>query len=329
MHRRRFAHAMIASILALPLSSSAQRAPAVARIGLLLPTSLSDPRTAQFLDAFRDGLRDLGYAEGRNITTERRFADEQWDRLPGLAADLVRAKVDLIVTYTTPAAQAAKQATSNIPIVVAAVIDPVAAGLVVSLAHPGSNITGLSQMVPELIAKHLEILKEVAPSISLVAVLGNPANPGTTPQVRHAQAAARALGMRVQPVEARVPGEIENGFAAITRERAGAVVVLIDSMLIDHRRRIVDLAARRRLPTVSATREIVDAGGLMSYGPSVRDMFRHAAIFVDKILKGAKPADLPVEQPTKFELVINLKTAKALGLTIPPSLRARADQMVQ
>ena len=328
MNRRAFVTGL-GALLAAPPAAEAQQTPTIPHIGVLLPTSRSDPRTAQFLDAFRDGLRALGYAEGQNIATEIRFAEEQWERLPALVADLIRAKVDVIVTYTTPAAQAAKRATTTIPIVIAAVSDPIAAGLVVSLPHPGGNITGLSQMIPELVAKQLEILKEAAPNVSRVALLENPANPGTAPQVRHARDAAGALGMHVQLLEARGPSDIENALATIPSERAAALVVLIDSMLIDHRRRIVDLAARRRLPTVSGTREIVEAGGLMSYGPSIRDMFRRAAAYVDKILKGAKPADLPVEQPTKFEFVINLKTAKALGLTIPPSLLLRADQVIE
>ncbi len=317
------------ALLLVPLAGEAQHAATIPRIGLLFPTSLSDPRTPRFLEAFRQGLRELGYAEGQNIAIESRFAEGKWDQLPGLAAELVRLKVDVIVTFTTPATQAAKQATGTIPIVVAAVIDPVAAGLVASLAHPGGNITGLSQMVPELVGKQLELLKEVAPKISRVALLGNPANAGNAPQVRHAQNAARALGMRLQSLEAHSPSEIESAFVAMTTERAGAVIVLIDSTLIDHRTRIADLAARRRLPMVSGTIETAEAGGLMSYGPSVRDMFRRAAAHVDKILKGAKPADLPIEQPTKFDLVINLRTARALGLTIPQSVLLRADQVIQ
>jgi putative ABC transport system substrate-binding protein len=260
---------------------------------------------------------------------ESRFAEGKWDQLPGLAAELVRVKVDVIVTYTTPATQAAEQATGTIPIVVAAVIDPVAAGLVASLAHPGGNITGLSQMVPELVGKQLEVLKEVAPKISRVAILSNPANPAHALAIRDVKVAARSLGVRLQLLEARGPSAIDSAFAAMTTERAGAVIVLVDSMLIDHRTRIADLAARRHLPTVSATIETAEAGGLMAYGPSVRDMFRRAAAYVDKILKGAKPADLPIEQPTKFELVINLRTARALGLTIPQSVLLRADQVIQ
>jgi putative tryptophan/tyrosine transport system substrate-binding protein len=317
------------AVLLVPLAGDAPRAATIPRIGLLFPTSPSDPRTARFLEAFRQGLRELGYAEGQNIAIESRFAEGKWDQLPGLAAELVRDKVDVIVTYTTPATQAAKRATGTIPIVVAAVIDPVAAGLVASFAHPGGNITGLSQMVPDLVGKQLELLKEVAPKISRVALLGNPANPAHAPTIRDVQVAARALGVQLQLREARGPDEIESAFAAMTTERAGAVIVLVDSMLIDHRTRIADLAARRRLPTVSATSETAEAGGLMAYGPSVRDMFRRAAAYVDKILKGTKPADLPVEQPTKFELVINVRAAKALGLTVPQSVLLRADRLIE
>ena len=211
----------------------------------------------------------------------------------------------------------------------AAVGDPVATGFVASLARPGGNITGLSMMLPELVGKQLELLKEVLPKVSRVALLGNPANPANAPMVRHAQDAARALGVRLQLLEARDPSEIDGAFAAITTERAGAVIVLTDTVLLDHRARIADHAARRRLPTVFGVSEFVEAGGLLAYGPSLADGFRRAATYVDKILKGAKPADLPIEQPTTFELVINLKTAKALGLTIPPSLLLRADQVIE
>jgi len=345
MHRRRVrrrsrsvhATTVIACLLVLlpvtlllgPLAGEAQHAPTISRIGLLFPTSLSDPRTVRFVEAFQQGLRELGYAEGQNIALDFRFAEGKWNQLPGLAAELVHSKVDVIVTYTTPATRAAKQATGTIPIVVAAVIDPVGAGLVASLARPGGNITGLSQMVPELVGKQLEVLKEVSPKTSRVALLSNPANPAHALAIRDAKAAAGSLGMQLQLVEARNPSEIDSAFAAMTTERAGAVILLVDSMLIDHRTRIADLAARRRLPTVSATMETPAAGGLLSYGPSVRDLFRRAAAYVDKILKGAKPADLPIEQPTKFELVINLRTARALGLPIPQSVLIRADQVIE
>jgi putative ABC transport system substrate-binding protein len=279
--------------------------------------------------AFREGLRELGYVEGRNIQVESRWAEGNYDRLPGLAADLVRLKVDVIVTYGTPAAQAAKGATGTIPIVMAAIIDPVASGLVTSLARPGGNITGQSMMSPDLAEKQLQILKELVPKTSRVAVLHNPANPGNAPQVRHAQDAARALGVRLQILGARGPSEIDGAFAAMAAEQAGAVIVLVDAILQSNRARIADLAARHRLPAVYGLHEYAEVGGLLAYGPNRLDMFRRAATYVDRILKGAKPGDLPVEQPSTFTLVINLKTAKALGLTIPPSLLLRADQVIE
>jgi putative ABC transport system substrate-binding protein len=267
--------------------------------------------------------------EGQNIAIEFRWAEGQYDRLPGLAAELVRLRVNVIVAAGAPAVQAAKQATETIPIVMVNVSDPVAAGFVASLARPGGNITGLSLMLPELVGKQLEMLKEVVPKISRVALLWNPASAGNAPQLRQAQDAARALGVRLQPLEARDPSEIDKAFAAITTERAGGVIVLTDTMLQNHRTRIADHAARRRLPTVSGVSGHAEAGGLLAYGPSIYDGLRRAATYVDKILKGAKPGDLPVEQPTKFELVINLKAAKALGLTIPQSVLGRADEVIQ
>jgi putative ABC transport system substrate-binding protein len=328
MDRRRFLLISLAAVLAAPLAGEAQQAANTPRIGFLSASSFSEPRIQRYFQAFRQGLRELGYVEGRNIAIESRWAEGNYDRLPGLAAELVRLKVDVLVTYGAPAGQAAKRATKTIPIVVAVINDLVASGFVASLARPGGNITGLSMMAPELVGKQLQILKEVVPRVSRVALLTNPATGASAVQVQHAQESARALGVRLQPLEASRPIEIENAFEAMTTERAGAVIVLQDSMLLDHRTQIADLAARRRLPTVSVLIDHAEAGGLIAYGPSVSDMFRRAATYADKILKGAKPADLPVEQPTKFELVINLKTAKALGLTIPPSLLARADQVI-
>jgi putative ABC transport system substrate-binding protein len=317
IQRRTFMALVSGGLLATPLAAEAQQAGKVARIGILSPASPSDAGgkpsdLAVLFAAFREGLRELGYVEGQNIKIESRWAEGNYDRLSGLAADLVRLKVDVIVTYGTPASQAAKRATSTIPIVMAAIIDPVASGLVTSLARPGGNLTGNSMMSPDLVEKQLEILKEVVPKISRVALLHNPANPGNAPQVRHAQDAARALGVRLQLLGARGPSEIDSAFAAMTNEQAGAVIVLVDAVLQNNRTRITDLAARHRLPA-----------------PHRLDMFRRAATYVDKILKGAKPADLPVEQPSKFELVINVKTAKALGLTIPQSLLGRADEVIQ
>jgi len=334
MDRRRFVLTSLAGALAAPLSAEAEQAGKVPRIGFLSPTSPSDAGgnpsdLAVLFAAFREGLRELGYVEGQNIKIESRWAEGSYDRLPGLAADLVRLKVDVIVTYGTPASQAAKRATGTIPIVMAAIIDPVASGLVTSIARPGGNLTGQSMMSPDLAEKQLEILKEVVPKISRVAVLHNPANPGNAPQVRHAQDAARTLGVRLQLLGARGPSEIDSAFAAMTHEQAAAVIVLVDAMLQNNRKRITDLAGRHRLPAVYGLSEYTEAGGLLAYGPNRLDMFRRAATYVDRILKGAKPGDLPVEQPNKFALVINLKTARALGLTIRPSLLVRADQVIE
>jgi ABC-type uncharacterized transport system substrate-binding protein len=316
------------TLLAAPRAAEAQPTRRLYRIGFL-GVATPDPRNQRFFDAFRNGLAELGYSEGRNIAIESRWAAGQYERLPGLAAELVRLKVDVIVTAAVPAILAAKQATQTIPIVMAVVVDPVATGLVARLARPGGNITGLSVMTPELVGKQLGMLTEIVPKASRVAVLWNPLNPGNPPQLRAAELAARTLGMRLQPVEARSPRDIDSAFAAMTKEGAGALVVLVDVMLIDQRTRIADLAATRRLPAVYGLAEHVEAGGLMAYAPNFLDNYRRAALYVDRILRGANPGDLPIEQPTKFELVINLRTAKALGLTIPPALLQRADQVIE
>jgi ABC-type uncharacterized transport system substrate-binding protein len=328
MDRRTFVATSVIGILAAPLAAAGQQAAAIPRIGFLSASSPSDARMLRFVGAFREGLRGLGYVEGQNITIEFRWADGQYDRLPGLAAELVRLKVNVIVTYGL-AVRAAQQASETIPIVMGVVIDPVTPGFAANLAHPGRNITGLASMAPELVGKQLEILKEILPKVSRVALLGNPANPGHASQLRQAQDAARALGLRLQSLESRNPNEIDRAFVAIAKEQIGAVVVLADSMLIDQRTRIANLAARYRLPTVAWPVDHAEAGALVAYGPNVTDMWRRAATYVDKILKGATPGDLPIEQPTRFELVINLKTAKALGLTIPQSLLVRADEIIQ
>ena len=334
MERRTFLGVIAGGLVAAPLAAEAQPAGKVARIGLLSPGSASgagrNPTDlAVLFAAFREGLRELGYVEGQNIKIESRWAEGNYDRLPGLAADLLRLKVDVIVTYGTPASQAAKRATDTIPIVMAGIIDPVASGLVTSIARPGGNITGQSMMSPDLVAKQLEILKEVVPKVSRVAVLWNPANAGNAPQVRHAQDAAGALGVRLQSLGAKGPSEIDSAFTAMTNEQAGAVIVLVDAMLQENRTRITNLAARNRLPAVYGLSEYAEAGGLLAYGPNRLGMFRHAATYVDKILKGAKPGDLPIEQPQKFELIVNLKTARALGLTMSQSLLLRADQVIE
>ena len=316
-------------IFAVPRTGEAQHRANIPRVGFLPPRSLSDPSMSRNVGAFREGLRELGYIEGQNIAIEFRWAEGKYDRLPDLAAQLVSLKVDIIVATGLPAIQAAKQATGTIPIVMATSLDPVATDFAASLARPGGNITGLSAMAPELVGKQMELLKEVVPKMSRVALLGNPANPGTVPMVRRAQDAARASGVQLQLLEARSPSEIDRAFAAMTMERAGALIVLLDAMFADHQGRIADLAARHRLPAVYGSHEFAEAGGLMAYGSSFVDRHRRAATFVDKILKGAKPADLPIEQPNKFALAINLRAAKTLGLTIPQSVLLRADEIIQ
>jgi putative ABC transport system substrate-binding protein len=329
MERRAFMASVGAGILIAPLRAEAQQLGKVSRIGYLSPSSPSDPRTQRFREAFRQGLRELGWVEGKNIAIEYRWAEERTERLADLARELVSLKVDVLVAATTLAILPAKRATGTIPIVMAIAADPVVTGVVASIARPEGNITGLSMMSPALLGKQMQLLKELVPKLSRVALLGNPANASNAPQLQYAQDAARALTVRLQPLEARAPGEIDSAFAAMTRERAGAVIVLVDSMFAAHRTRIADLAAKSRLPAVYGLTDHAEAGGLIAYGPNVADLYRRAAVYVDKILKGAKPADLPVEQPSKFELVINLKTAKALGLTIPPSVLVRSDQVIE
>ncbi len=321
--------ALALGILLAPLVAEAQQVAKVPRIGYLTGSRAANPHLTE---AFRQGLRDLGYVEGRNVVIEYRDAEGKYDRFPALAADLVALKVDVIVVTNTPAALAAKQATRTIPIVLAWVGDPVGSGLVTSLARPGGNVTGLSFLVPELVGKRLELLKQAVPGVSRVAALWHPGDyPERTEKdiLKEADVAARALGVRLQVVEARGPEDFDRAFSDMTRARADAVTVQSTNIFIIEKRRLVDLAAKNRLPAMYIAREFVDAGGLMSYAPNVADVFRHAATYVDKILKGAKPADLPVEQPTKFELVVNLKTAKALGLTIPQSVLIRADEVIQ
>ncbi len=320
--------ALVLGTMAPPLAARAQQPGKVFRIGTVGTGSPTDPEGGSPWGAFIQGLREVGYVEGQNITIEHRSSKGRYEPLPALAADLVRLKVDVIVA--APSAQrAAKEATRTIPMVMAGG-DPVGSGFVASLAQPGGNITGVSSVAaPETVGKRLELLKEVIPRLSRVAVLGNPGNQAHAPALGEAKAAARSLGVQLQPLEAREPGDFEREFAAMTRERAGALLVLADGMFFAHRTRIAELAAKSRLPAMYGNREHVDAGGLMAYGASLRDAFRRAATYVDKILKGAKPGDLPVEQPTKFELVINLKTAKALGLKIPQSVLIRADEVIK
>jgi len=317
---------IVLSILAAAPATAAQPPGKPYRIGLL--GAISAAAYAPFIDAFRQGLRDLGYVEGKNIVVEYRWAEERYERLPDLAAELVRLKVDVIVTHGPPAIRAAKEATKTIPIVMALVGDAVATGLVASLARPGGNITGSSFFLPELSAKRLELLKEAVPGITRVAVFVNPANPTFPPALNAMELTARSSGVELQQVQAHAANEFEGAFAAMARRQAHALVVIEDALFSAHARRIAELAAKGRLPTIGFT-EYAEAGGLMSYGVNRFDLWRRAAVFVDKILKGAKPADLPVEQPTRFEMVINMKTAKALGLTIPPSVLIRADQVIR
>ena len=326
MNRRTFLCGLTLGTLGLPVAVEAQQGGKVPRIGFLFYGS---PGPSPELDAFRQGLRELGCIEGQNIAIEVRFASGRVERLPELAAELVRLKPDVIVTPGTPASVAAKQATSTIPIVFAGVADAVGAGLVANFARPGGNITGLTGISAELGGKRLELLKEVTPKASRVAVLYNPADRSNVLVLKELQESAPALRLTLQPLGVRGPGEFEGAFVAMSRKRAHALFGAAGILTTEHRKAIVDLAAKSRIPAMWGERQFVVAGGLMSYAVNFYDQVRRAATYVDKILKGAKPADLPVEQPTKFELVINLKTAKALGLTIPPSLLQRADQVIQ
>ena len=309
------------SLLLAPHSTDADRPLGIPVIGIIEYNRSWQP--------FLQALRDLGYVEGRNMAIERRSGTGAPDRLANVAAELVRLKVDVLVTLGTPATRAAKQASQTIPIVMIAVADPRQTGLVTSFARPGGNITGLTILGPELGAKRLQLLKEVVPGVSRVAFLWNPNNLGTAVNLENVQAGARTLKVAVQSVAVRSPSELESAFAAMMRERPDAFMMTADPMHLLHTDWIVDFVNRSRLPAVYQVRESVVAGGLMSYGTSRADLFRRAATYVDKILKGAKPADLPIEEPTQFELVVNLKTAKALGLTIPQSVLGRADQVIQ
>jgi putative tryptophan/tyrosine transport system substrate-binding protein len=316
-----------ATLFALCFSAQAQQSGKVARIGFLSPVSPSD--TAHWHQAFRQGLRDLGWVEGKNISIEYRYAEGRADRLPDLAADLVRLNLDVIVVSSGTDALAAKNATRAVPIVMASAGDPVAIGLVESLARPGGNISGLSQIAPELAGKRLELLKEIVPKLSRVAVLWNPQGRTSTVGWKEIQLPARELRVQLHSLEVRSANDFDKTFEDATRARAGALVIMPDPLFVTNLKRIADFAATSRLPSIFHLTEFVDSGGLVAYGPDRSDMFRRAATYVDKILKGAKPADLPVEQPMKFELVINLKTAKQIGLTIPPNVLARADKVIR
>jgi putative tryptophan/tyrosine transport system substrate-binding protein len=307
--------------------AGAQQPGKIPRIGILPPGPI--PERVHLWEAFRQGLRELGYVEGQNITLVFPSGEVKPERLPHLAAELVSLKVDVIVAPTTPAALAVMNATRTIPIVMPTTIDPVETGLVASLARPGGNATGLTSIASDLSGKRLELLKEVVPGVSRIGVLSNPTSASVPRQMRETEVTARALGVQLQRLEVRGPEDFERVFQAATKERAGALITLDDALVFTHRARVVKLAAKGRLPAMYGFREFVATGGLMSYAANLADMYRRAATYVDKILKGRKPADLPVEQPTKFELVINLKTAKQIGLTISPNVLARADKVIK
>jgi putative ABC transport system substrate-binding protein len=318
------------ALLAAPFAADAQQPAKVYRIGWLGGVGPTTPEFVRQWEGFAEGFREHGYIEGRNFVIEGRFTVGQVERAPALASELVSLKVDLIVGVGNPRALAAKQATNVIPIVMVYALDPVKAGLVASLARPGGNVTGVTMEAGlEILGKHLQLLKEAVPTVSRVAVLSYAVSSVNAAILQETQAAAKALGVTAQFYEVRDPTELDGAFPAMTKARAEALLVLPHAFIYAHARRIVELAAQGRLPAVYAFREAVEAGGLMAYGVNVPDMFRRAATYVDKILQGAKPADLPVERPTKFELVINLKTAQALGLTIPQSLLSRADEVIQ
>ena len=326
--RRVFIGSVAGGLLAAPLAAEGQQPGKVYRVGILT-NKASDPADAHLWQAFRLGLREHGWIEGENISLEYRWSEGNSARLPELVADLVRLKVDVILARSSIFVKPAKEATSSIPIVFVAHADPVALGHVASLAKPGGNITGLTENAQDTEAKRLEILKAAGPKIKRVAVLWDPDTPSHPPRLKAVEEAARTLRLQLQVVGARTGAELEGAFSSMARGQAQAVLVLSSALVLAERQHLTALAMRHRLPTMFLQREPVEAGGLMSYGPDRLDLYRRGAIYVDKILKGAKPGDLPVEQPTKFELVINLKTAKALGLTIPPSLLQRADQVIE
>jgi len=327
MNRRAFTTLLGGAAVVWPIAARAQQAGKVHRIGVLetISTTLN---VANFY-ALREGLRQLGYAEGQNLVIEYRSADGRDDRFPGLARELLALKVDVIVTRGTPAAKAVKNATSTVPVVMMASGDPVGVGLVTSLARPGGNITGLSAIVGELSPKRLELIKEIVPGLARIAVLANTSNDAVRRDWARIETAARSLGVQSQLLDLRESDALGPTFDDASARRADALVVVIDAITQANQQRIVDLAMKHRLPAIYSSREFVDAGGLISYGVSYPDLYRRAATYVDKILKGTKPADLPVVQPTKFELVINLKTAKALGIGVPPTLSARADEVIE
>lgn len=323
-----FAVAVLA-LAAVPPSSFAQQQGKIWRVGFLSQRARPDSLDADIFGSFPRGMRELGYVEGKNFVIEWRFADGDVGRLPSLAAELVRLKVDAIVTSSTPATKVLQKATTTIPIVMGTIGDPVGSGFIASLARPGGNITGLTSITNDLSPKLLDLLRGIVPRLSRIAVLANSTNPFHAAVLKNVQAAAQKTGVTILSLDARTAQEIENAFPTITEERAGAIILAQDSLFTQQRRQIAELSAKHRLPLIAAMREYVEAGVLMSYGPNFADIYRRTAVYVDKIFKGAKPADLPVEQPTEFEMFINSKTAKALGLEIPPSLLLQANAVIQ
>ena len=324
MRRREFITLLGGVAVTWPLAASAQSK--TPRIGFMGNSTAA--LEANLVDAFREGLREHGYEEGRNIVIEYRWADGKYERFPALVAELIAAKVEVIVTAGTPAALAMKKATTTVPLVMVAVGDPVGSGLVPSLARPGANLTGLSSVAPDLEGKRLQLLREVVPALSHVAMFINSLNPFHVSSMRQARAAAQTMGIKLQLHDIRKSEDLDDAFAAIRKERPDAVLILADRVFLHNRERMIDLTKEQRLPNVNAYKELVEVGGLMSYGPSYEDMHKRAAIYVDKILKGAKPADLPIEQPSKFTFIVNLKAAKALGVTVPSQLLGLADELI-
>lgn len=328
-NRRKLVIALGASALAAPFGAFAQQQGIAWRVGFLAGRGRPAAHDPNPFQEFSNGMREFGYVEGKNLAIEWRYTDGNLERLPRLAAELVQLKVDVIVAIGPQATDAAQKATSTIPIVMVVSLDPVASGLVASLARPGGNITGLSNYSVDLGPKHLEMLQSMAPKLSRVAILVNPSNSSHAALIKSVETAAQKLGVKILPLEARAPRDFENAFSRMAKEKPGAVIVMLDPVFIRNRREIAELAAKHRMPSISAFREYVEDGGLMSYGQSLTDQYRYMATFVDKILKGAKAGNLPVEQPTKYEMYINRKTAKTLGLTIPRSLLISADKIIE
>ncbi|HEY6858680.1 MAG TPA: ABC transporter substrate-binding protein [Pseudolabrys sp.] len=327
MKRREFITLLGGAAATWSLATHARAQAKIPRVGFMGNSSAA--LEANLVGAFREGLRELGYEEGHNIVIEYRWADGKYERFPALVTELIAAKVDVIVTAGTPAALAVKKATTTVPLVMVAVGDPVGTGLVPSLARPDGNLTGLSSVAPDLEGKRLELLREIVPSVSRVAVFFNSVNPFHVASMRQAQAAGKTLGIKVQQHDIRKSEDLDGAFAAIRKERPDALLILADRVFLHNRQRMMDFTQEQRLPNVNAYKELVEAGGLISYGPSYEDMHKRAAIYVNKILKGAKPGNLPIEQPTKFTLVVNLKAAKALDISMPPTVLSRADEVIE